>query len=763
MKNTLILLVLFFNAFSGFGQWPLLFNSGSYPLHPLWHGDTGKFQISDGLLQLKTLPSTQPAKIVTQLPPLGSDTIVWHLWLRLGFSPSAFNQWRWYLWQDQVGITDSLGEAFYLQVGETGSQDAPELYHQVGAQHTLLGRGRSGGWSRSDNKLRLQLLSLPSGYWMLRCDTLAGVAFQDTLWQPQGFHRPATGGFTGFWAKFTASNAQRFWFDDVHVGAWPDVPVQVPDCRSPLPKQIIFNEIMPDPTPSRQYPELEWVELMNRSSDSLCLEGLKLADTRDTVVLPNRVIAPGEMVVLSSSTIVPGTLVLSKWPSLNNEGDSLVLLNANHEVIDRLIYRINQFASSWKANGGWSLERIDPNRLCRQTTNWAESISETGATPGFNNSRLGSLPDSGSVGIQYVFPDQLNTLRIVFNDPPEEATPEFELSPFAGTWKWEGIWSNRPHEGRLTLSEELQFGKQYRIKLKHLGLCGLKADSSIHLLALPEAPDSGNIQISEIYFKPETGEPEYVEVVNNGDKVVDLSWLTLTKGQEPGLADEVVRLTDLGRLFFPGERLVITSTNSADVKVGCNSQVLPIPGFPSLTDEGAYLGIARWSGPWLDIVAYREDWKHPGLSDIRGYALERLHFNQSGLQRSSWISASEQARKTPGCPNSQSGFQTNFGKFQLSTKKLTPGTNGESDILEVIYQPPYAGFICKLKIVDLNGRAVNEWPDIISGELVKWRWEGYTQSGSPVPAGWLIAVMEAIHPDGAEDHCGAAFALIPDR
>lgn len=762
MKNTLILLVLLFRAMACYSQWPMHFDSGTYPTNPIWHGDTGSFQLSGGLLQLKATTFFQPARIATLLPPTLGDTLTWHLWLRLGFSPSSSNQFRWYLWQDQPVVSDSIGESYYLQVGETGSLDAPELYHQVGTQHTLLGRGRSGGWSRSDNRLRLQVLALPSGQWMLRCDTLAGYHFADTLWQPPGLHRPTTGGYGGFWAKFTSSNAQRFWIDEFHWGDWPSTPVQSASCRSPLSREIVFNEVMADPSPALFYPEAEWLELKNRTDDTLCLQGLGIADTRDTVTLPDFKLLPHQELVLSTVSIVPGTLILPRLPSLNNEGDSLVLLSPDKVVIDRLIYRVSQFVSSWKANGGWSLERINPDRLCRQMENWAESVSETGATPGLNNSRLASLPDSGLIRMVNVFPDQMNTLRITFSEPPEEAVPAFELEAFSGTWKWEGTLSNRPHEGRLTLSDELQFGKYYRIKLKSLGVCGLAADTASLLLALPEAPDSGKVQISEIYFKPENGEDEFIELVNNGDKVVDLSWLTITKSQDVQIPDEVVRMAEQGRLFFPGERLVLTASKASGRWNGCNSEVLVVPNFPSLTDDGAYLGVARWSGPWLDLVAYREDWKHPALSDIRGISLERLDFNQSGLLRSSWLSASDQARKTPGCPNSQTGFQSSAGKFQLSSRYFTPGTNGALDFLEITYQPPSAGFSCKLKLVDLSGRVLMEWPELLGGEQVKWRWEGFTGSGSPVQAGWLIAVLEANHPNGTTDQAGAAFAIIPD-
>ena len=69
---------------------------------------------------------------------------------------------------------------------------------------------------------------------------------------------------------------------------------------------------------------------------------------------------------------------LSGWPALNNGGDEVVLQDATGAVIDRMRYE--------STTPGKSIERVDPFGPNEDPGNWHPSTSETGATPGAENS-----------------------------------------------------------------------------------------------------------------------------------------------------------------------------------------------------------------------------------------------------------------------------------------------------------------------------------------------------------------------------------------
>src|SRR5690606_26381437 len=146
------------------------------------------------------------------------------------------------------------------------------------------------------------------------------------------------------------------------------------------PGDVIMNELMPDPDPPVGLPNAEFVELFNTTTDrTFDLTGWKITDGSGTGTLPAVLIPPGGHVILSGTSNAAlfagfGTVVgVPAFPSLNNDGDPMELWDASGTVIDAVTYSSTWYNDAIKANGGWTLERIDPFTPCSSAANWTAS------------------------------------------------------------------------------------------------------------------------------------------------------------------------------------------------------------------------------------------------------------------------------------------------------------------------------------------------------------------------------------------------------
>ncbi|HET6992643.1 MAG TPA: lamin tail domain-containing protein, partial [Bacteroidia bacterium] len=149
---------------------------------------------------------------------------------------------------------------------------------------------------------------------------------------------------------------------------------------------VIINEIFADPSPQVGLPNAEFVEIYNRSSGNFDLNGWAFTDGTSTGALPAHVLAAGNYLILCANADTAlfspfgPTLGISSWPSLNNAGDNLKILDAGSSVIDSVDYDISWYQNVVKQNGGWSLELINPNSGigCAPAGNWIASVNAAG-------------------------------------------------------------------------------------------------------------------------------------------------------------------------------------------------------------------------------------------------------------------------------------------------------------------------------------------------------------------------------------------------
>ncbi|MGI9161174.1 MAG: lamin tail domain-containing protein, partial [Saprospiraceae bacterium] len=186
---------------------------------------------------------------------------------------------------------------------------------------------------------------------------------------------------------------------------------------------ILMNEIMADPSPAVGLPEVEWLELYNRSGKIIQMDQLTLSDGGALLPLPGGLLYPGDHVVLSTSAgagalaaAAPNVLAMSAFPGLNNEGEQLVLRAADGQVIDQVWYDLDWHAAADKRLGGWSLERINPSVPCLGNANWTSCPVLPGGTPGKQNAAFLDTPDMDSPRLLSAFPLDTQTLSLQFSE-----------------------------------------------------------------------------------------------------------------------------------------------------------------------------------------------------------------------------------------------------------------------------------------------------------------------------------------------------------
>ena len=182
---------------------------------------------------------------------------------------------------------------------------------------------------------------------------------------------------------------------------------------------IVINEIMADPSPAVALPEWEYIELYNASENTINIRGWTLFIGKKEYIFENDIeIQSDEYLVLCHNNAVED---LSKFGNchafssfqINNSGLNISLIDNNDKLISSVNFDISWHSTSYKEEGGWSLEQIDPFNPCVGKNNWGSSISKNGGTPSMPNSILNSNPIPPK--LDHINLDSTNCIEVFFN------------------------------------------------------------------------------------------------------------------------------------------------------------------------------------------------------------------------------------------------------------------------------------------------------------------------------------------------------------
>jgi hypothetical protein len=532
---------------------------------------------------------------------------------------------------------------------------------------------------------------------------------------------------------------------------------------------IVINELMVNPTPLVGLPDCEYVELFNLSDFPMDLQGWMLGIGQSLRQLPQVKILPKEFLLLTSAAcaeelpIFGSSVAVSGMSStaLINGGTTVVLYNPDMEVISFAAYTPSWYHHPAKAEGGWSLERIDPLNRCEGLSNWKASTDARGGTPGAENSVMASNPDHSSPLLLRAGFENPACISLFFNETLDETTlsvtENFHVSGGIGNPLQVILYPPTHLRVDLLLAKELQKGELYTVSLSPAitDCAGNALAEPTARVGYPEAADSFDIAINEILFNPPQGCVRYVEIYNRSKKVLDLKNLVVaTMDTLENIILNVKPVCSESRLLFPAEYALLTS-DAALVKKhfmagppGCFINTT----LSSMTNTAGIVVIADKSHTIIDRVDYDEKMHYPLLATRKGVSLERISFHRPGNDPSNWHSAAATAGfGTPAYVNSQHALASQgSGKtFEIFPEVFSPDNDGHEDVLTISWKGLSPGFTANITIFDSRGRRVK----LLSRSLLlaaegAVSWDGTTDNSTRAQTGIYIIHIELYNMEG---------------
>lgn len=545
---------------------------------------------------------------------------------------------------------------------------------------------------------------------------------------------------------------------------------------------ILINEIMADPAPSVGLPEVEWLELYNRSNKIINLNTLLISDGGTPRALPNYLLYPDSFAVLTSlagtaalAPFTPAALAVVGFPALNNSGDTLSLTDQSGQVLDRVVYFDAWHENATKRAGGWSLERINPDLPCLEQENWRSCQAPSGGTPGRANSVFQNLPDTEKPRLVSAFPLDANTLELVFSEGLDKTAAAnlaaYRLDPPLA------LASVVPSPGSrrvvtLVLQEALESGTVYALTAAPVlqDCSGNSAQTTDTIfVGLPEIPEPADLVVNEVLFNPATFGSDFVELHNRSNKIFDLQNFSIANYYD----GSSVQAIGQRRLMLPGEYLVF-SANPADIQQRFTDarpgQILTmtLPGLPDDAGNVTVFWAKNADRVVVDSFTYFDTWHNALLSSAQraGVSLERIRTDGPTNDPVNWTSAARRPEGTgsPTLPNSQQAGspQPGSGKLiRLEPARLSPDGDGYEDFLDIQYNLPAAGYSATVTIFDSEGIPVRRLvPQQLIGIAGSLRWDGDMDDGSPARPGIYILFVEVYAPTGEVQQEKQVFALV---
>lgn len=528
-----------------------------------------------------------------------------------------------------------------------------------------------------------------------------------------------------------------------------------------LPGEVVINEIMADPSPAVGLPDAEFVEIHNTTTNkTFDLTGWTFTDGGTIATLPNATLPPGgHAIIVDDATAsffgaFSNVIVVTAFPSLNNDGDPLELRNSTATTIDAVSYSLSWYQDAVKALGGWTLERIDPSTPCSSAANWIASNDAAGGTPSDVNSVFAIVPDNTAPALASVQVSDANTVVLVFSEVMDVASLNSGGYTFTPSLSVSQTTVLSTTSVQLTLASALVEGTLYTVTVTNVSDCPGNAIGAGNTasFALPEPVAVGDVVINEVMYDPVVGGTDFVELYNRSAKTLSLAGWKLANVTS-GVVASPLTITGASYLLLPGEYVLITEDGTSVANTYPRSHVdrFLVTDLPSYNNGEGSVVLQAPDGTQLDRFDYNDDLHFALVNAPEGYSLERVDPDRPTSDNTNWKTASDVAgRATPGYVNSQySATASPSGEMTIEPAIFSPDNDGFEDLLTVVYRFDQPGFVGNMSVYDLAGREVRKlMENQLLGTEGAISWDGLVDNSGKARMGPYIVMLEVFDLDG---------------
>ncbi len=195
------------------------FSDGNINSNPLWTGDTASFWV-DPLHKLNSRGQAISESILIHTPSKRLKNQIWSFDFEYHFSPSSSNFSKFILASDQES------EVYLKLGGESGNQDAVELFFSDSTGTQSLIRGNPGFFQKDSAKLKVRVELEPTNRWHLWIDS--SFNFNDPLFQgTDSFPLNLSSEKIGIEFTHTSTRKDGFFLDNIQIKNGPLIPLSV--------------------------------------------------------------------------------------------------------------------------------------------------------------------------------------------------------------------------------------------------------------------------------------------------------------------------------------------------------------------------------------------------------------------------------------------------------------------------------------------------------------------------------------------------------
>ncbi|MCH2224265.1 MAG: lamin tail domain-containing protein [Crocinitomicaceae bacterium] len=836
----IFLIVVILTSYNFFAQISDDFNDGDFISGTVWTGTDTDYTVNASTeLQLNNSVAST-SYLSTPHGLINIDTKEWRFWTRQSFSPSSGNYGRVYLTSSSSDLTTDP-DGFYLQLGESGSNDAVRLFKcQTGVHTELL--AATLGQIASSFSIGVRVVRDNTGIWSLYIDYSGGenYSLEGTVTDATNL----TGTHFGMLNVYTSSNATDFYYDTIYVGNEildTDAPVlmsagvisatqidvlfdealdqtsaefvsnynlspsiaitgavldgtnlalvhlttlplsngqnyvlttdQIEDVSGnisgnqqanfgyylpevPIPGDVVINEFLCDQTPQVGLPLAEYVEIYNKSAKVFDVQNWKLGDASGDGTITQNWLLPGEYMILTGTSNVDSFNVatgVTSFPSLNNSGDNIVLRDDLGNLLDSISYTSDWYQDINKEDGGYSIERINPNDPCSDISDWRASNDLMGGTPGIINSIFDATPDTETPVISQLIALAPNFLEVYYSEGMDSTSLSdavISISPNL-TIQNNYVLSEFPAMQTLEFVEALVESETYTIELQNVGDCWMNISTLIGTFALPATADLGDLIVNEILADPISGGADWIEVYNASNKLIDLENWQIANFDDDTIANFKTFTEHF--LLYPNTYVVLGEDTTQIIEhypLAVSGRMIEMD-LPTLPNDSGTVYLIK-NNQVMDKVSYSSDWHFQLLDSEDGVSLERIDVALPSNSKDNWHSAAEAIGfATPGAENSQYYPAISNGEFSYSSEIISPDNDGFQDVLQINYELISPGNIGSFNIYDDRGRLI---ATVIKSELLSAKgtfiWDGIKDDNTKATIGTYVGVFEAFDIDG---------------